>query len=85
MDQVVAEHLNLSVNDLHSDQQLQYQLPDGWNPKLAVENFIMPDEYEPMELPKSTKIKSPLYDFGVKVYKKDNRNCYWFCCLLSIS
>ena len=54
---------------------------DGWNPKQAVEMFIVPEEFQASEVPKpTTKHRSPLYDFGVKVFRKETGHQYWFCC-----
>lgn len=51
-----------------------------WSPKQAIEQFVIPPEYDLAEIPKPSKLKSPLYDLGIKVVRKDTGNLYWFCC-----
>lgn len=80
----IVHHLHHNGMETQANMsQLHFQLPDdgsGWNPRAAIEQFIIPDEYLPGEIPKPSKLKSPLYDFGVKVVRKDNGHMYWFCC-----
>ena len=73
--------LNEEEQRLGNQDQTHYVLPDGWNPKQAVDMFMIPDEFQAAELPKpSSKHRSPLYDYGVKVFRKDTGHQYWFCC-----
>ena len=81
LSQQQLDNVTLNEHQHHFDHNDDHDINDiNWSSKHAIEQFVIPAEYDVADIPKPSKLKSPLYDLGIKVIRKDTGNLYWFCC-----